>query len=440
MNNNQQNRNFHPQRQSHPQDSRQAAILAEKRRIEKIKRTRSMKALFERITAIGILSLIGTFICICIVFGYIFIDYSKSPDTPSQPLKVTYNEKTKVLDKDNYFYRNGEYYVSLTKLCELLGFTLHGNVRNMTLNISDSIGAQFNIGTNSVKLGSTYSILKNPSYFEKEQLFVPCSFFTQSCNGFEAKFDKLGRSHGYNLIFMDDFSYKAKQKKETLSIPYSNAAHVLENSKPDFIADLSEYEMYMNPQDRDEYLTLINDKNLLSSGYVASDLVDVIDTRRDRAKQKMRLYAAKALEALFIEMRANGYNDVSVTSGYRSYDYQTTLLNNEIASLRPTYGENARAEALKAVALPGASEHQSGLCIDMHNLPAASTAFASQDAYKWLYANCAEFGFILRYPKDKTDITGIMFEPWHYRYVGRYHARKIMDSGLCLEEYVKTLK
>ena len=194
--------------------------------------------------------------------------------------------------------------------------------------------------------------------------------------------------------------------------------------------------MYMNPENKDEYLVLINTSHKLPSDYVPDDLIDVKDTRGDRAKQKMRLYAAKALEALFMEMRANGYNNVSVTSGYRSYAYQTTLYNNEVASLRPIYGSAAEAQAAKAVTTPGSSEHQSGLCIDMHNLPAASTAFASQEAYRWLYANCANFGFILRYPKDKTDITGIMFEPWHYRFVGAKAATEIHEKGITLEEYL----
>ena len=439
MNNNNGKQNFRKKNTNPPYDQRQAAIISEKRRIEKIRKRRLMKALVDKITAIAVLSFIGAAVCLFAIFGYIFFDYNKGPDIPDEPLKITANRATTVLDKDNFFYRNGEYYVSLTKLCEILDFTLHGNVRNMTLNVSDSQGAQFIIDTNCIKIGGNYSLLKNPSYFEKEQLFIPCSFFTENCNGFTAQFDKEGKTHGYNLIFSEDFSVKAKQKTETLSIPYGTAAHVLQNEKPDFIADLSDYEMYMNPENRDEYLVLINEHNLLSEDYIPSDLIDIVDTRRDRAKQKMRLYAAKALEALFIEMRTNGFNDVSVTSGYRSYDYQTTLLNNQIASLTPTYGDKAREKALTSVALPGGSEHQSGLCVDMHNLSAASTAFASKEAYKWLYENCAEFGFILRYPKDKTDITGIMFEPWHYRYVGRYHARKIMDQGLCLEEYMATI-
>ena len=71
----------------------------------------------------------------------------------------------------------------------------------------------------------------------------------------------------------------------------------------------------------------------------------------------------------------------------------------------------------------------------MHNIPSADTAFASQEAATWLKNNCYKFGFILRYPEDKTDITGISFEPWHFRYVGRYHATRMHELGLCLEEY-----
>ena len=66
-------------------------------------------------------------------------------------------------------------------------------------------------------------------------------------------------------------------------------------------------------------------------------------------------------------------------------------------------------------------------------------SFANTEAYKWLYEHCADFGFILRYPKSKEDVTGIKYEPWHFRFVGRYHAQKIMDSGLSLEEYVANL-
>ncbi len=214
-------------------------------------------------------------------------------------------------------------------------------------------------------------------------------------------------------------------------------------NQPDlgFVADLEDYEIYMNPANRDEYLVLINTKNPLANDYVPSDLVDVVDTRKDgRATQKMRLYAEKALEAMFIELRANGFDDVSVTSAYRSYAQQESNFNNRMASYSSMTREEAYAKTATIIAIPGTSEHQSGLCADLHNLSSALTIFAEEEAAKWLAANCHKFGFILRYPEDKTDITGIIFEPWHFRYVGRYHATKIMEAGLCLEEYFETLK
>lgn len=205
----------------------------------------------------------------------------------------------------------------------------------------------------------------------------------------------------------------------------------------DFKADLKDYEIYMNPEG-DEYLTLINRDNMLSEDYVPDDMVDVKATRKDgRNTQKMRLYAEMSLEAMLLEAEANGMNYVneatgqslSVTSAYRSYEYQAQRLREETAN----YGSEELA--LQIVQYPGASEHQSGLCCDMHNMSSAVTAFEEEEAAKWLAENCHKFGFILRYPKDKTGITGINFEPWHFRYVGRYHATKMYELGMCLEEY-----
>lgn len=440
MNNNQGRRNNTTRGNSSGGLTRDEAVSMEMRRREAIRRRKDARAAAKKAVAVFIFSLLCFVLCLSAIFTYIFIDFRKTEDTPDEPVKITSADgNVTVLDKDSYFHRGGEYYVSLTEICNILDFTLHGNVKSMTFTAGGGKGATFSVGTGDVSIGGKHAVMRTPSYFEREQLFIPALFFTSHCNGITAEFDKEGGTKGYNLSFGEDFSIKASTDAETPSIPYGEAAHLLQKDKPKFICDLSEYEQYMNPENKDEYLILINTSHKLSSDYIPPDLVDVKDTRGDRAKQKLRLAAAKSLEALFMEMRAAGYNNVSVTSGYRSYDYQTVLFNNEVASLRPAYGSGAEAQAAKAVAIPGSSEHQSGLCIDMHNLPAASTAFASQDAYRWLYANCANFGFILRFPKDKTDITGIMFEPWHYRFVGRYHAKKIMDEGICLEEYMERL-
>lgn len=428
--------NRNPQNRPQP-GTREAAILAEKRRIAAIQKKRARKKLIERITAVTVFSIVGTVIALCAIFGYIFVDFRSTEKVPDSNISVSYNSDRELsLEEEAAFYRNGEYYVSLTELCSILPFTLHGNVEKMSLTISDSASASFDIGTPGVNICSNYSVMDNVSIFEKGQLFVPLSFFNKFCLGFESSYN----GKNLNLNFSKDFSFKVLGNTETSPLPYTDILDLVGSEKPEFKADLSAYEMYMNPENRDEYLILINQTHPLGSDYIPSDLVDITDTRKDgRAKQKMRLYAAKSLEALFIEMRAAGFTDVSVTSGYRSYAYQQSLLNNEIALLKPTYGSRAEEQAKKQVAVPGTSEHQSGLCIDMHNLSSASQAFESQNAYKWLYSNCAKFGFILRFPKDKTDITGIIYEPWHYRYVGRYHAQKIMSQGLCLEEYMELI-
>ncbi|MBO5273874.1 MAG: M15 family metallopeptidase [Clostridia bacterium] len=205
----------------------------------------------------------------------------------------------------------------------------------------------------------------------------------------------------------------------------------------EFKADLSAYEQYMEPENQDEYLTLINTKHPLDETYKPTDLIDVIDTRDDgRAMQQLRENASKSLEAMLIEARANGVTDVTATSAYRSYDYQVSLFNQRVAMYSNLPDDQAYAKAATIVAIPGTSEHQSGLCVDIHNNPyGADVSFENTGSGAWLAANSYKFGFILRFPKDKTEITGISFEPWHFRYVGRYHASKMYELGYCLEEY-----
>ena len=98
---------------------------------------------------------------------------------------------------------------------------------------------------------------------------------------------------------------------------------------------------------------------------------------------------------------------------------------------------DAKIEAGKWVAVPGTSEHCLGYAADLCSL---EENFENSDQFAWLQKHCAEYGFILRYPKDKVDITKISYEPWHYRYVGSNHAQIIMSQGLCLEEYLEQLE
>lgn len=187
-----------------------------------------------------------------------------------------------------------------------------------------------------------------------------------------------------------------------------------------------------------KYMILVNKTNKLPDNYVPEDLVDIRDTRKDRAPEKMVRTAEIALHAFLKEAAYCGYNDITVTSGYRSIAKQQSLfnmyVNQEMAKGKDR--ESAIAAASVYSAYPGTSEHHTGLCVDMHNLPAASQSFGATEEAMWLAKNAHRFGFILRFPQDKENITTYMWEPWHFRFVGVHYATDIYESGLCFEEYV----
>lgn len=149
--------------------------------------------------------------------------------------------------------------------------------------------------------------------------------------------------------------------------------------------------------------------------------------------------ARPALEKMLSDCEAAGM-DVTVCSAYRTESTQNRLYQNKIARLRAAgYSrEEALAEAGRWVAPPGTSEHQTGLAVDIMatDYPVLDEKQAQTEEQQWLMEHCWEYGFILRYPTDKSSVTGIGYEPWHYRYVGQETAASIYERGLCLEEYI----
>lgn len=149
------------------------------------------------------------------------------------------------------------------------------------------------------------------------------------------------------------------------------------------------------------------------------------------------------LNAMLSDCRSAGLRPL-VCSAYRTQEKQTALYNNKANRLRAAgYSwESALREAGRWVAVPGTSEHQTGMALD---IVAASYQLLTRRQeetaeQKWLVEHCWEYGFILRYPADKSDITGIGYEPWHYRYVGREAALAMRESGQCLEEFLQALE
>ncbi len=146
------------------------------------------------------------------------------------------------------------------------------------------------------------------------------------------------------------------------------------------------------------------------------------------------------LQKMMDDMRAEGMSPL-ICSSFRTNEKQQTLYDNEVSGyLAQGYSkEDAEKEAAKWVAVPGTSEHQTGLAVDIvdMNYQVLDKKQEETAVQKWLMENSWKYGFILRYPNDKSDITGIYYEPWHYRYVGIDAAKEIYENGVCLEEYLK---
>ena len=145
-----------------------------------------------------------------------------------------------------------------------------------------------------------------------------------------------------------------------------------------------------------------------------------------------------ALQQMMDDCRAAGLNPV-ICSSYRTHDKQEELFQKKVNTLRKQgYSqEEAETEAARWVARPGTSEHETGLAVDIvdKSYQLLDEKQAETPVQQWLMAHCAEYGFILRYPVEKSDLTGIGYEPWHYRYVGVEAAEEISERGICLEEY-----
>lgn len=145
-----------------------------------------------------------------------------------------------------------------------------------------------------------------------------------------------------------------------------------------------------------------------------------------------------ALQQMMDDCRAAGLNPV-ICSSYRTHDKQEELFQKKVNTLRKQgYSqEEAETEAARWVARPGTSEHETGLAVDIvdKSYQLLDEKQEQTPVQQWLMAHCAEYGFILRYSVEKSDLTGIGYEPWHYRYVGVEAAKAITEQGLCLEEY-----
>ncbi len=187
---------------------------------------------------------------------------------------------------------------------------------------------------------------------------------------------------------------------------------------------------------------VVNPWNFVPYDY-SPDLVTFYDFAQYEDGNVLDKTCLDPLLQMLEDCRKAGF-ETRIVSSYRRQITQETLYNNKVDYfLNQGYDiARAREEAGKIIAVPGTSEHQLGLAVDLidKSYPYLDEGQEKTPAQKWLMEHCWDYGFILRYPGGKTEHTGIIYEPWHYRYVGKELAVELKNSGLCLEEYFETLK
>lgn len=171
---------------------------------------------------------------------------------------------------------------------------------------------------------------------------------------------------------------------------------------------------------------LVNKYISLPKSYIPNNL-ELISQKYSNSNLKLVKEARKAFESLAEDAKANNLSIIAL-SAYRSYEYQEILYNNYVK-------QDGQALADTYSARPGHSEHQTGLAVDVYNKEISYTEFEKTKEFAWMQENAYKYGFVLRYPKYKEEITGYQYEPWHYRYVTPDIAEYIFKNDLTYEEY-----
>ena len=179
-------------------------------------------------------------------------------------------------------------------------------------------------------------------------------------------------------------------------------------------------------------LTLANYENILPEDFKV-EVADIDETRQFDAR------AIEDLKQMINDMRKDGITNIWIQSAYRSVARQKELYDNSVKKYLKQGKTQEEAEKLtdEYINKPGSSDHNLALAVDFNYV---DNKFEDLDGFKWLKENAENYGFILRYPKDKEDITKISYESWHWRYVGQEHAKKMNELKMCLEEYIEYLQ
>lgn len=422
------------------------------------------------------------------VFLFGLLGYGKKAETPSTVLFSAEGQKKLRYDYSD-IVRDGVCYIDLNTIAELCSLSVSGD--NELIIYSTRCGEQIRFAPpsrtvviNGISVTADANILS-----EGKRLWVPLTLINDYFSGIDIVID-AGTDEGSGKPYMNITAARIKEENGYAEVAFvlkhnSTLSGIANESLPeepitlpigapsyDYAADLSRYLRFMCPEDRNKHMLLINPSNPADAAYIPEDMITVPNPRYDNGASLCR-DASMSLEALFLEMHTLGFRDMKVSVAYRSYEQQEHQFNiytyNEryyyrshyetegkwfsdaaYAVLGKTYleekyiaagrtslsADDAKRVAMSYSAYPGTGDHQTGLAADLYLPGHTGAAFADTEEYKWLCDNAHKFGFIIRYPEDKENITGYAFEPYHLRFVGQYHAALIFETGLSLEEYV----
>ena len=314
---------------------------------------------------------------------------------------------------------NENHVIDFIALANFCGMTKEVSINNASFEINGT-RISFTNGSDIAKINGISIKMPSPAAIKNGYCLISLSILESI-------------SYGLNII---------TDKNETTIQIEGNIFMIAKDFEVNYETDITEYLEYIHS--KDEYIyTLVNKQNPVDKTFPEDQdaLIEIPAKYRKTDVIYLHYIEEKALEAMMQDMFALGYNDTYVTSAYRRYDKQKQIFDkyvNDLVNQGMSY-DDAYAEVLKDTALPGQSEHQTGLCVDLttKSIMTVDNRFADTEVFAWLQHNAWKYGFVLRYPEDKVNITGYSYESWHYRFVGFEVAKIMHQTGLCYEEYIE---
>lgn len=343
---------------------------------------------------------------------------------------------------------NDVLYVDMNRLAEFAGLSVSGSEETMKYIASEEHYLKFTNDSEYAVINAAKVAIPAPAIIKDGKCLVPYQVISKAISG-GIEF-KLNQSRNTVNVIRKNYKVEDITYNEDVTFSYEKFTVVQAIQSTvgidfEYNIDVLNYISHIDPEDSSVYLILVNSAHPLGEHYIP-DTLSSLPSRLTAVGETYGLVpsAREALVAMMLAMEKDlKSNSTYVTSAYRSYSYQYDLFEKYVKNYTDLGLDRnaAESEVLKTVARPGTSEHQSGLCVDFitNSMTELNNTFENSAAFAWLSQNAHKYGFILRYPANKTDVTSYRYESWHYRFVGRTAATEMYVSGLCLEEYLELL-